>query len=129
MRKLLTVVVIIVILLAVLVKTIFALPPESDNVVHLNHKSNFFGSGNALIYPNPFSEITTIYYTPEINESITINLYTSQGILIDELFHQKVTEGKLYEFVLHAGAMEAGIYECVIETRNKVIHQRVQIIH
>lgn len=100
-----------------------------DNVLHLKCDANIFNNKSALIYPNPFSESTTIFYTPDANEDVSIKLYSSKGIFIDELFHEKVVEGKLYEFVLRSDEMESGIYHCVIETKNKIIHQRLEIIH
>src|SRR4029079_4931163 len=91
-----------------------------DNVLHLKCDANIFNNRTALIYPNPFSESTTLFYTPETNEDISIKLYSSKGIFIDELFHEKVVEGKLYEFVLRSDEMEPGIYHCVIETKDKI---------
>lgn len=101
---------------------------SSDNVLHLKCNANIFNSKTALIYPNPFSESTTIFYTPDTTEDLSIRLYSSKGIFIDELFHEKVEQGKLYEFVLCGDEMESGIYHCVIETKDKIIHQRLEIV-
>ena len=100
----------------------------ADNVIHLKCDATILHNKTAFIYPNPFSKSTTIYYTPKTNEEITIKLYSSKGIFIDELFHEKVVEGRRYEFILYSEEIEAGVYFCVIENGDKIIHQRIEII-
>ncbi len=100
-----------------------------DNVIHIKIKTNIFTNKATLIYPNPFSSSTTLFYTPETNENISIKLYSAKGLFMDELFHEKVVEGKLYEFVIHSEEIESGIYYCIIESDKKIIHQRLEIIH
>ncbi len=100
-----------------------------DGVVHLNSSSNIFKNKNALIYPNPSSITTTIFYTPEKNETISIKLYTDKGFFIDELYNEKVIVGRLYEFELNSEEMASGIYFCVIQSDHTIINKRVEIIH
>lgn len=99
-----------------------------DNIVLLKCSANILQNKIALIYPNPFSESTTIFYTPNANETISIKLYTMQGIFIEELFHETVMEGRLYQFMFNSQTMETGIYNCIIESTGKIISQRIEVV-
>jgi hypothetical protein len=83
---------------------------------------------NTIAYPNPFTESTTIFFTPSVNEVIRLKLYTVKGQLIDELFDDKVEKGEMYRFELSGKSMKPGVYYYTIETDGKILHQRIELV-
>ena len=129
MKKLLVFFLFFVAVLIGLINVLFAKDVLPDNVIHLKCNTAIFNTKTALIYPNPFSLSTTIFYTPDKDENISIKLYNAKGLFINELYNEKVIQGRLYEFELRSEEMQSGIYYCIIESENKIIHQRLEIIH
>ena len=88
MKKLLIFFLFFVAVLIGLINILFAKEILPDNVIHLKCNATIFNIKTALIYPNPFSISTTLFYTPEKDENISIKLYNAKGLFIDELYQE-----------------------------------------
>lgn len=96
--------------------------PEYHKPVSVRLNMNY----ETLAYPNPFSEGTTIFYTPVNNETITVKLYRSSGQLLGELFDDAVEKGEMYRFELNGEDLLPGVYYYTIESGNNILHQRIE---
>jgi len=78
--------------------------------VSSSHLKNDLGLKN---FPNPFSGITNIIVNVEKESNVTINVYNSMGIKVNQLYTGKVNTGN-HEFIFDATAMPKGIYFGVV---------------
>jgi hypothetical protein len=79
-------------------------------------------------YPNPFSYETTIFYQADFDGFVRMNLYSTQGKFLGQLFNGLVERGNRYQVDLNADRLNAGIYYYTIESDNSVIQERLEIV-
>lgn len=72
------------------------------------------------VFPNPFSNTTTIDFNTDKPGLVKLCVYNSQGILINELVNQTVTGGS-HTITFYGTILKSGIYTIRIETDGKVI--------
>jgi len=85
-----------------------------------------------LNFPNPFNPRTIIPITVIKKESFSINIYDSNGRLVNEIFNGTLNpgnfsyswNGKNNNNIICA----AGIYFCRIVKNNKIIHTKKMIL-
>jgi hypothetical protein len=61
-------------------------------------------------YPNPFSKSVTIDIIPEESGSVTYEIYTLQGVLVQRLYAGEVEAGKLLSLQFDGSRLPSGIY-------------------
>ncbi len=92
------------------------LPPTTTGVT---------GLGSTEIYafnqPNPFTSTTVIKYHLRSPGKVAINIYDSQGRLVNTLLNENRTEGD-FETTWDAAAYPAGIYTAVLSLESAGIH-------
>ncbi|MEA3392417.1 MAG: T9SS type A sorting domain-containing protein [Candidatus Marinimicrobia bacterium] len=78
-------------------------------------------------YPNPFNPRTVIsLYYPEGSNTL-VNIYNTQGILVDQLLNAFVEAGN-YELTWDASEMPSGIYFCTMQVGNRVIMTKKMLL-
>jgi hypothetical protein len=82
---------------------------------------------NFNIYPNPFSQSTTLSYLLNEPCNITISVYNLLGeevaIVVDNVKHLSGT----YEVQFNNNNLPAGVYSCVLKTDNNIITKKIVI--
>lgn len=78
--------------------------PDSSNL-YLQHIPL-----SIICYPNPFSNITTIIYTNQVEGNININVYNSAGKKVLTLINEEFYEGGLHKIEWDGETLESGIY-------------------
>lgn len=79
-------------------------------------------------YPNPFTENTTIFFTPESDGNASINLYNANGNLLGEIYNDDVVNGQLYQFELDGSSLPEGVYFYTIDCQGKILRQRLEVV-
>lgn len=77
------------------------------------------GMAQILVYPNPFSETTTIYFGESLGENLTISVF---NILGNQIFQQSNIIGEKYE--LSYNDLGKGIYILTVESTD--LNQPIQ---
>jgi hypothetical protein len=80
------------------------------------------------IYPNPFKESTTIFFSSQFDESVKVQLFSNQGKLIGDIFDDQVAKGETYRFELDGTVMKPGVYYYTIASKSRVVHQKIEVI-
>ncbi len=78
-------------------------------------------------YPNPFNARTVIRLQYTEASNTMINIYNTQGILVDQLLNGFVEAGN-YELTWDASEMPSGIYFCTMQEGNKVIMTKKMLL-
>ena len=63
------------------------------------------------IYPNPFNNQTTIVFNLKENAKVKINLYNSNGQLVQVILNKKYIKGK-HQYIMNTNSINSGIYYC-----------------
>lgn len=71
-------------------------------------------------YPNPFNPRTVIGLHYAEGGNTVINIYNTQGVLVDQLINGFVEAGN-YELTWDASEMPSGIYFCTMQVGNRII--------
>lgn len=71
------------------------------------------------VFPNPFSDRTTIKYTVESANNIKLMIYNSLGQKIKELVNEYKPAGN-YEAVLNSNSLSSGIYYYILQSGNNI---------
>jgi len=77
------------------------------------------------VAPNPFSQSTSLRFTPATNGSAQVEVYSSQGTLVAHLFQGAVEAGKAYQWEFNGSALPAGIYYGRVSMGGQVFHQKL----
>ena len=77
-------------------------------------------------FPNPFKDKTTISFSVEETDLITLEVYNYMGESVSTLFNQQVNEAQLYNIEFNTKELSSGIYFCVLKTR--VSQQLIKLI-
>jgi serine protease AprX len=101
---------------------------RGNPVLHLLKSSLVINTETSTAYPNPFTESTTIFYSPPADEVVSVKLYNSEGQLLNELFEDLVEKGELYRFELDGRFMNPGTYYYTIEAGGNILHQKIELV-
>lgn len=71
-------------------------------------------SGYLSAYPNPFSESTTIAFSPSSNGEVSLQLFDNLGRLVKELYNGDAEYGMEYQFTLDGATLSSGVHICVL---------------
>ncbi len=89
-------------------------------ITHTNELSKL--NSKLLIYPNPFDEFCTVYYSNfESSESTEIIIYNSEGKLLRK---EPMTSNRT---IFHRNSMAAGLYLFQIVNKKEIVSNRVSI--
>jgi len=77
------------------------------------------------VYPNPFSEKAFVEFTPSESSRLTIELYTANGTLQQQLFDNTVQAAQQYKVTVDGEALQPGIYYIIVNTNGKVYRYKL----
>jgi len=78
------------------------------------------------IYPNPFTNTTTLKYNVNESSTVTISIFDSSGHKVLLLENKKVHEPGTYEITLNGINLAPGIYFCSLQTES--LSETIKII-
>ncbi|MCE2845421.1 MAG: T9SS type A sorting domain-containing protein [Sphingobacteriales bacterium] len=90
--------------------------------------SGLSGSDQVLVYPNPFTEATTLTYRAEKTGFARIGITDSQGKMMAELLDDLVEEGEVYQFSIDGSSMRPGTYWYTVACSGSTIWKKIEII-
>ncbi|MEA2077169.1 MAG: T9SS type A sorting domain-containing protein [Candidatus Marinimicrobia bacterium] len=76
------------------------------------------------VYPNPFNPTTVISMHYAVGSNAVVNIYNTQGVLVEELVNDFVEAGN-YELTWDASGMSSGVYIVRMMTRNTMQSQKI----
>ena len=79
---------------------------------------------DASIYPNPFHDYLTLNYNTLESSQVRIELYDSQGRLIDLILDQYAEKGN-YQLLWDGSNYQPGIYFCLIKMNSLVVSKKL----
>ena len=85
-------------------------------------------SENLAVHPNPFTAQTTINYTLSKDTEVNIVIYDMQGKQIAQPIKQVVQAAGEYSLVFDAQNRPKGIYMVILQTKSKVLSQKIVLI-
>jgi uncharacterized repeat protein (TIGR03803 family) len=77
------------------------------------------------VYPNPFSDNTTIEFFSFENTNVTLELYNSSGNLVSVLFNNTILAYQVCIVKINAENMASGIYYLIVKTNNEIQSYRL----
>ena len=77
------------------------------------------------VYPNPFSDKTTLDYMATKAGELQLEVFTTTGKLVRTLHKGQVKPGRLQQYVLEGSGLAPGIYVCRVTLNNKTEHKRI----
>jgi len=80
---------------------------------------------NYKVFPNPFSENTTIEFVVSETMNVTIELFAANGDHVATLFNDMAEGQRQYQVILNGSLLENGVYFCRIITENEVLESRI----
>ena len=97
-----------------------ALSKEVNIIEPSNTEDNLAPKSFSLYqnYPNPFNPVTTIRYTLDKNEEITLKVYNISGNEVAEIYSGLMNAGE-HQVVFDASALSSGVYFYTLATRSK----------
>ncbi len=70
---------------------------------------------NAMLYPNPASETTTLLFNTKVSETIPISLFDITGKEVQLISNEKMNAGN-HQLTINTSKLSAGIYICKVGT-------------
>jgi len=89
------------------------------------------GDGNEFqvnVYPNPFSDMAFIEFTPAENAKVKIDMYSVNGNSLGTLFNNEVEASQSYKVEVDASGKPSGTYYLIIRTNSKVYRQKLVLV-
>ncbi|MDP4198783.1 MAG: T9SS type A sorting domain-containing protein [Bacteroidota bacterium] len=83
------------------------------------HRSSGVASQEVSAYPNPFSQSTTISFTPEAGGHADVSIVNLLGVEVARIFSGELAAGE-HTFTWDAIGLPAGTYECLIRMNGRV---------
>jgi hypothetical protein len=80
-----------------------------------------------LNYPNPFSGETTLAFSLNQADEVTISLYNMQGIEVSMLVNRRFEKGA-HSIKFASGNLPSGIYQAVLHTPASVVSRQMVLI-
>lgn len=75
--------------------------------------------------PNPFSDYTILGFTPTLDGVAKVEIYTMQGLLIEQLYDGEVKAGQPYTWQFTASGLPAGMYVARIQAGKQAFTQKL----
>ncbi|MEO8151156.1 MAG: T9SS type A sorting domain-containing protein [Bacteroidia bacterium] len=72
---------------------------------------------NLLVYPNPTDQTINIQFETQKPGPVSVNIYTSHGSLVKQIYQGSLTEGK---HEMKCTLQSAGTYFCKVQTENHI---------
>ena len=119
-------------ILLILVVVVFYSIIEANSGIPVTSRSKVtanFTSAVTIAYPNPFKESTTIFFNSQFDESVKVQLFSSQGVLIGDIFEDEVEKGETYRFELDGTVMKPGIYYYTVASKSRLVQQKIEVIN
>ena len=83
---------------------------------------------NFQIFPNPFSNQTTIAYQLDKPAKVSISLFDISGRVVTQLLTKKLHSAGRHELIFNATEYPEGIYMALLNTPNQIISKRMVLI-
>jgi len=83
---------------------------DSVSHPHPHHPPHHHGHGHHMAHPNPFHNKTTIEYSFDEPDYVTVEVYNSTGMRVSNLYSGNVEAGKIYSIDFVPGNLPPGIY-------------------
>ncbi len=96
---------------------------EITSIAELEEKQSF----DAKAFPNPFSTQTTLKFSLENQQLISIEMFSGTGILIKKVFDGYLNQGT-HNFNIDLSSFPTGIYFCTIKTEIGSINKQLKLI-
>jgi len=80
------------------------------------------------VYPNPFSDKTTIDYVAAEQGNLQLEVFTTTGKLVQTLYKGQAEAGKLQQYVFNGNGLAPGVYVCRVTLNNKTEHTRIMLV-
>jgi len=96
-----------------------------NDVVAADEQPVVFALGEA--YPNPFNPTTTLSFSVENNEEVTLNVYNTAGQLVKTLVNGLVERGE-HKVVFDAADLASGVYVYTLKTANQSAMNKMVLV-
>jgi len=96
-----------------------------DDQVSADDRPVVFALGEA--YPNPFNPTTTLSFSVENNEDVTLNVYNTAGQLVRTLVNGMVERGE-HKVVFDANHLASGVYVYTLKTANQSAMNKMVLV-
>ncbi|GDX52628.1 hypothetical protein LBMAG27_16750 [Bacteroidota bacterium] len=96
---------------------------EDDGMNSLHVSTNV--DLNLSVYPNPFSNVTSINFVSSEDLTGTVEVFNVTGVKIAELYKGEIKAGLNYSFNFNAENLAAGMYLCRLSTNNGTAVQNI----
>ncbi|MCG8318753.1 MAG: T9SS type A sorting domain-containing protein, partial [Cytophagales bacterium] len=84
-------------------------------------------SASLGVYPNPFQKAAKLFFSvPEATE-VSVELYSTYGMMVQPLFAGKVEANRNYELDLYSANLTTGLYLCRLIYGKNIIEEKVMI--
>jgi len=80
-----------------------------------------------IAYPNPFSEQTTIKFTLEKRQFVSVSIFNVSGTLVKNIYSNQLDQGT-HEFQINASQLASGIYFCKIKTEDSSFKSELKLV-
>ena len=101
-------------------------PEAEDDKGILSNRDNVFSDDEVLVtFPNPFRNQTTVRFTPQTSQFVTLEVYNLIGERVEILFHGDVNAYEEQQHILRAGYMPNGVYYLRLSMDNKIYFNKV----
>ncbi len=94
----------------------------STSIIGLNENAN-----SLVSFPNPFSHITTISYSIEKPENVSIKIYNAVGQEITTIVNNELTQAGSHSVSFNAIGLSTGIYQCILTSDSKTIISKLVV--
>jgi hypothetical protein len=78
-------------------------------------------------YPNPFNPSTVIRLQYAVGSNAVVNIYNTQGVLVDQLINGHIDAGD-YELTWNASGMPSGVYVVTMVAGDVIQSQKVVLM-
>ena len=94
----------------------------------LNTAENAATPKGLRVYPNPFSDKTTIDYVAAEAGELRLEVFNTTGDLVRTLYQGQAKAGVLQQYELDGRGLAAGVYVCRVTQNNKTEHKRIMLV-
>jgi len=92
-----------------------------------NNSSNFKNVSFLETYPNPFNRSFEIWFTPESDDRVVVDLYSFTGAKIKEIYIGEVKANRDYSWIYDSGNLRDELYLILI--KGKISYAFKRIVH
>ena len=85
-------------------------------------------SGVVSVYPNPFTETTTIKFSMPEDDHVSIDVYDISGKLIETIFNSDVSAEQKYTVEFSGSTLPSGMYFYRMTTNSDVYSGKMMLL-